>query len=168
MVGRFQVMATLQAARAKVLGFSLDEAKSFGLNRAIFYAAAKKGFKAFKGKPKVSFQKLKEALNLSQKESQKIEKSLKAEKIGDEVAYCIKVKGKRIFTIGGELQTPEEFKKQIEARFPGNFKKVWAEALKIVKSFDKKILLSQRNFYERVYKPRRDILAKKWSQIKES
>jgi hypothetical protein len=36
MVGRFQVMALLQAARAKVLGYPLDEAQSFGLNRAIF------------------------------------------------------------------------------------------------------------------------------------
>ena len=45
MVGRFQVMALLQAARAKVLGHPLDEAQSFGLNRAIFYAAAKRGFK---------------------------------------------------------------------------------------------------------------------------
>ena len=45
MVGRFQVMALLQATRAKVLGYPLDEAESFGLNRAIFYPAAKRGFK---------------------------------------------------------------------------------------------------------------------------
>lgn len=44
MVGRFQVMALLQAARATVLGYSQDEAESFGLNRAIFYAAAKRAF----------------------------------------------------------------------------------------------------------------------------
>jgi len=42
-VGRFQVIATLQAARAFVLGFPIESAKSWGLNRAIFYAAAKKG-----------------------------------------------------------------------------------------------------------------------------
>ncbi len=45
MVGRFQVMALLQAARATALEYPLDEAESFGLNRAIFYAAAKRGFK---------------------------------------------------------------------------------------------------------------------------
>jgi hypothetical protein len=44
-VGRFQVMATLQAARAKELGLSVTAAKSWGLNRAIYYAAAKRGFK---------------------------------------------------------------------------------------------------------------------------
>ena len=48
-VGRFQVMATLQAARARILGLSVASAKSWGLNRAIFYAAAKRGFKAAQG-----------------------------------------------------------------------------------------------------------------------
>ena len=38
-------MATLQAARAKELGLPIMAAKSWGLNRAIFYAAAKRGFK---------------------------------------------------------------------------------------------------------------------------
>lgn len=37
-VGRFQVMATLQATRAKALGLPLPSAKSWGLNRAIWYA----------------------------------------------------------------------------------------------------------------------------------
>lgn len=41
-VSRFQVMAVLQAARASVLGLDLEEAKSWGLNRAMFYAAAKR------------------------------------------------------------------------------------------------------------------------------
>lgn len=44
-VGRFQVMATLQAARGYVLGKDISTAKSFGLNRAIFYLAAKKVLK---------------------------------------------------------------------------------------------------------------------------
>lgn len=44
-IGRFQVMAVLQAARAHLLGLPIESAKSFGLNRAIFYAAAKRGFK---------------------------------------------------------------------------------------------------------------------------
>jgi len=43
-VRRFQVMATLQAARAHVLGLPLESAYSWGLNRSIFYAAAKRGF----------------------------------------------------------------------------------------------------------------------------
>jgi len=167
MVGRFQVMATLQAARAKVLGYSLDEAKSFGLNRAIFYAAAKRGFKAFKKKPsKISLSKV--FLRLPEKKIKQIEKTFSVEKIGDEMAYCVKIGKKKVFTIGNELQTPEKFKKQIESRFGGKFSKAWKEALKIVKSYDKGVLLSQRYFYEAVYKPRRDELAKKWSQLASS
>jgi len=164
MIGRFQVMATLQAARAYALGYSLAEAKSFGLNRAIFYAAAKKGFKIFKkAPPKISLPK--EIYKITEKELQKIEKSFTIEKIGDEMAYCVKIKGKRVFTIGNELQTPEAFKKQIESRFGDKFNEAWKEALQIVKAYDKGVLLSQRYFYEVVYKPRRDELAKKWSEM---
>ena len=43
-MGRFQVMAVLQAARAYLLGMPLDSAKSLGVSRAIFYAAARRGF----------------------------------------------------------------------------------------------------------------------------
>lgn len=38
-------MALLQAARAYVLGLPTELANSWGLNRAIFYAAAKRGFR---------------------------------------------------------------------------------------------------------------------------
>src|SRR5579875_2525433 len=48
-VGRFQVMSILQAARAEALGLPHDSALSWGLNRAIFYAAAKRGFKGALG-----------------------------------------------------------------------------------------------------------------------
>ena len=37
-VGRFQVMATLQAARARALDLPADSARSWGLNRAVYYA----------------------------------------------------------------------------------------------------------------------------------
>ncbi|MBC7189152.1 hypothetical protein H5U35_02900, partial [Candidatus Aerophobetes bacterium] len=59
-IGRFQVMATLQAARAFLLGLPLESAKSWGLNRAIFYAAAKRGFKKALPPEKVSVAQLKE------------------------------------------------------------------------------------------------------------
>ena len=47
-IGRFQVMAMLQAARAYRLGLPLESSLSWGLNRAIFYAAAKRGFRRLK------------------------------------------------------------------------------------------------------------------------
>ncbi len=164
-IGRFQVMATLQAARAYVLGKDLTEAKSFGLNRAIFYAAAKKGFK---GEKEISPKEI--ILNrkkVSEDKLQKIRESFKIETIGDEMAYAVEIDGNVYYTIGGEIQTEDDFEKEIERRFKGKFEKAWKEAIEIVSSYDKGVLLSQRYFFEAVYKPRRDELAKKWSEMLE-
>jgi hypothetical protein len=163
-VGRFQVMATLQAARAYVLGKPIDTSKSFGLNRAIFYAAAKKGFRAMKGI------QLPQEITIAKKpieeeKLKKIRETFKVEEIGDELAYSVELDGTTYYTIGNEIQTENEFEKQIERRFEGKFKEVWKEALKICKGYDGGVLLSQRYFYEAVYKPRRDELASKWSEL---
>lgn len=162
-VGRFQVMATLQAARAHVLGMSIASAKSFGLQRAIFYAAAKRGFKD-KGRvqPPKQFSMLEK--KLSTKEIKQIQKSFTITTIGDEAAYCVELDGKKLFVIGCEIKTPKDFQRQIERRFGDNFKKAWKEAIKICKNYDKGVLLSQRYFYATIYKPRRDELAKKWTE----
>jgi hypothetical protein len=88
-------MATLQAARASELGFSESRAKSWRLNRAIFYAAAKRGFK----------QRLQP---LGRR---------RVYHLGDEMAYAARKSGRVYFTIGGKLQTEADFKGQIESRF---------------------------------------------------
>jgi len=75
--------------------------------------------------------------------------------LGDEMAYKMEEQGKIYFIIGDKPQRVEDFEKQIEFRFKGKFDKAWEEALELVKSFDKEILLSQKGFYEQVYKPRR-------------
>ncbi len=164
-IGRFQVMATLQAARAYVLGKDIKEAKSFGLNRAIFYAAAKKGFKGVK---EISPQEIVlKRKKVSEEKLKKIRESFKIETIGDEMAYAVEIDGRIYYTIGGEIQTEEDFEKEIERRFKGKFDEAWKEAVEIVSSYDKGVLLSQRYFFEAVYKPRRDELAKKWSDMLE-
>lgn len=157
MVGRFQVMATLQAARAKALGYSEDEAKSFGLNRAIFYAAAKRGFKG--GSQKKSGKTM--SFKISPVNRQK--KILDMEAVGDEQAFCVHIKGKRLFVMGDEILKPKDFDKQIERSFGENFDTAWQEALSLVSGIERETLESQKKFYEEVYKPRRDELAKKWS-----
>jgi hypothetical protein len=161
-VGRFQVMATLQAARAYVLGMPLDSAKSFGLNRAIFYAAAKRGFKG-KGVVKPPKQFSVTEKKLSDREIKKMQKTFTMSTIGDEAAYSVEVDGKKLFVIGSEVKTEDDFARQIERRFGKHFKKAWQEAVKICKDYDQGVLLSQRYFYETIYKPRRDELAKKWT-----
>ncbi|MGD8978909.1 MAG: hypothetical protein PVH23_02425 [candidate division WOR-3 bacterium] len=162
-VGRFQVMATLQAARAYVLGLPVASAKSFGLNRAIFYAAAKRGFKGKGGvKPPAQFKS--KAKEYSNREIKQMQKSFSMTSIGDEAAYNVEIEGKKFFVMGNEVQSPDDFAKQIAKRFGKDFGKAWKEAVKICKEYDKGVLLSQRYFYETIYKPRRDELAKKWTE----
>ena len=154
-VGRFQVMAILQAARAKTLGFSVVEAKSWGLNRAIFYAAAKRGFRKARMPKRTP----------EQMEKKPIVKSRNAYFLGSDMAYISKKGNRTYFTIGGELQTEAEFKRQIETRFGPVFPKAWKESLKIMEQYPKEVLLSQNRFFQDVYKPRRDELASKWTKV---
>lgn len=164
-VGRFQVMAVLQAARAYLLGMPLDSAKSWGLNRAIFYAAAKRGFK---GRRALPFDRT--ALPVERFAREKIEEiegSYGSYHLGDEMAYRVQMDGRSIFTIGNELQTAEDFAKRIESRFGGAFEEAWREAVEMCRGFDRGVLLSQRYFFETVYKPRRDKLATKWTGLAE-
>jgi hypothetical protein len=157
-VGRFQVMATLQAARAKTLGLSMTEAKSWGLNRAIFYAAAKRGFK----ERRVPTRRPEE---IGRKP---VKKMRDAYFLGDEMAYVSKKGRRSYFTIGGEPQTESDFKRQIENRFGKAFSEAWNESLEIVQQYPKDVLLSQSGFFEDVYRPRRDELASKWTEMSES
>jgi len=148
-------MAILQAARATELGLSNTKAKSWGLNRAIFYAAAKKGFK--KTPPR----------SPEEISGKPVEKKKDHCFLGNEMAYAAK-KGKRTyFMIGGKLQTESDFERQIVRRFGAIFKDAWAESLKIIQSYPKDVLLTQNRFFQEVYRPRRDELASKWSEMSE-
>jgi len=151
-------MATLQAARAYVLGLPLERAKSWGLNRAIFYAAAKRGFIGAKEKahPKRGPDEI---------ARRPIEEKPDAYYLGDEMAYKVKEGRRTYFTIGGEAQTEGDFARQIESRFDKKYEDTWKEALDIIGQFDRETLLSQRAFYEQVYRPRRDELASKWTEL---
>jgi hypothetical protein len=52
-----------------------------------------------------------------------------------------------------------------KAREGRAFPKAWEQALQVVAQTDRATLESQRKFYEEVYKPRRDDLAKAWSEL---
>ncbi len=146
-VGRFQIMALLQAARHYLIRGDIQLAKSFGLNRAIFYAWAKKRGVAATSRRRLEARPLATA---SRAETNEIE-----EKIGDEVAY------RRVggwYVIGGEQQRPEDFDRQIVSRLGGqkNFQEYWNSALKYLQRFPREVLESQREFFEKIYLPVRD------------
>ena len=149
-------MAILQAARAKQLGLPLIEAKSWGLNRAIFYAAAKRGFKgkAMRGK----------GTEISKKA---VERKRPTYSLGNEMAYRFKTGGKFYFTMGESFQTESNYQRQIMKRFSGAYSKAWKEAIQIVRQYPKETLLSQNSFFQNVYRPRRDELAAKWTEMVE-
>ncbi|HEV2449852.1 MAG TPA: hypothetical protein VGU43_05545 [Thermoplasmata archaeon] len=152
-ITRFTVMATLQAARVRRLGFSEPSAYSWGLNRAIFYAAAKRGFGGRSpGGAGVGTGSGTAPANLYS--------------IGNDEAYRDPASPELLFTIGGETQTAEAFLKQVAARFgsPENFRRAWTQAEETVAGFDETVLRSGGRFYSEVYKPRRDDLVTKWSE----
>jgi hypothetical protein len=160
MVGRFQVMALLQAARAKALGYPLDEAESFGLNRAIFYAAAKRGFKGGTSSKHPGEQHV-----LRETSGRSTTKTIQQDALGDEVAYYVEMDGKKRYVMGDEILESGDFRRQVAERFGQAFPQAWEQAVQIVEQADRATLESRRKFYEEVYKPRRDELAKAWSAL---
>jgi hypothetical protein len=155
------VMSVLQSARAYVLGLPLESAHSWGLNKAIFYAAAKRGFK---GESKSSSKSKK----MGESDRSEKEKQLLEFKLGDDIAFRDKMKGsksKPVFSIGGKAQTEEDYLKQVKGRFNQAYTKAWDEALDYVRGFDKQVLLSQSRFFSEVYRPKRDEFAQKWSKM---
>lgn len=143
-------MALLQAARAYVLGLPLESAYSWGLNRAIFIAAAKRGFSKGSG-------------NTPGGKGKGTSKGGQTYALGDDTAFKEERSGILLFTIGGEVQTPEAFEKQVVSRFGRTFSAAWKESLAYVKKFDRETLLSADGFFKDVYRPRRDELAEKWT-----
>jgi hypothetical protein len=146
-------MAVLQAARAHVLGLPLESSYSWGLNRAKFIAAAKRGFKGGSsgGDSKGS-------------KAPKTSKQADVYYLGDDMAYKEEKDGVLRFTFGGEVQTKEAFDKQVKSRFGSTFSVAWKEAMEYVKTFDRETLLSTDDFFADVYRPKRDELAEKWSE----
>ena len=153
-VTRFVVMAMLQAARAQSLGLSRDSAFSWGLNRAIFYAAAKSGFRG-------------STSTVGESSEGPVERpSREVYRLGDEEAFRNPKAEQLTFTIGDEDQTAATFERQVAIRFGSkeNFHTAFDEATRIVANYDRATLESRRRFYEDVYRPRRDDLSDTWTR----
>ncbi len=150
-LGRFQVMGLLQAARYYALYGDLDKAKSFGLNRAIFYAWAKyygRGYapKGRRGVPSVPSEFREDRALVT---------------VAGEQVYQEKETG--YFVIGDKAQTPRDYDREIKDKVSATvpYDVAWESALKYVSSFPKEVLENQREFYERVYLPVRDKFVEK-------
>ncbi len=154
-INRFTVMAMLQAARARSLGLTQESAYSWGLNRAIFYAAAKRGFRSGSSSEPGKSSTPKEA-----------SPTRELYRLGDDEAYRDLRADTLLFTIGDRDQKPEDFDQKIITRFGSkeSFEAAWKEAMKIVDGYDPATLQSRTRFYQEVYRPRRDVLSERWAQ----
>ncbi len=147
-VGRFEVMALLQAARYYVLTGDLEKAKSFGLNRAIFYAWAKHyGPRRWR------------AITISEKAKESAPPARSIGIVKDEVETSLR----GWFEIGGQEQTPQDFDRQIKFKFDTfiPFEVVWRIAVDYVKQFPESILRDPNKFFKYVYEPVRDSFVEK-------
>ncbi|MGC9169610.1 MAG: hypothetical protein ACP5HD_02565 [Thermoproteus sp.] len=145
-IGRFQVMALLQAARYFVLYGDLDKAKSFGLNRAIFYAWAKHYGPAARGTAR--------GAGGSAAAGRKEERRF-VEIAGEEVQVDEET---GLFMIGGKPQRPQDYDREVAWKIDlvVPYQRAWEAAVQYVSSFPREVLESQSRFYKRVYEPVRD------------
>ena len=77
----------------------------------------------------------------------------------------MEVDGKKRYVMGEEILEPTDFRRQVAERFGHAFPQAWQQAVQIVEQADRATLASRRQFYEEVYKPRRDELVKAWSAL---
>ncbi|MEZ0394001.1 MAG: hypothetical protein ABWK00_03000, partial [Desulfurococcaceae archaeon] len=150
-IPRFQVMALLQAARYYALAGDIEKAKSFGLNRAIFYAYLKHygrgAGRTRKGEP------------LAGGHGNIGAGLARAWPLRDEA----ELSSDGLFMIGGREQRPEDFDREVARRVDGiiPFEIAWEAALKYVSKFPREVLEDPQKFYELVYEPVRDSFARK-------
>uniref|UniRef100_A0A7C2FXT3 Uncharacterized protein n=1 Tax=Thermosphaera aggregans TaxID=54254 RepID=A0A7C2FXT3_9CREN len=141
--GRFQVMSLLQAARHFLHG-DIEKPKSFGLNRAIFYAWAK-----HYGRGYVSSKPPHQTPGLTGKVSK-----TSVQELGEE-AY---VSPRGFYIIGDREQTPSDYDRNIALKIESiiPYELAWEAALKYLSRFPRDVLKDPVKFYERAYEPVRD------------
>lgn len=146
-LGRFQVMALLQAARCFLLTKDIAKSKSFGLNRAIFYAWAKRRGVEVRRPPG-----RREAVKPREKP---VEEEKNIFYLGNEAAY---LSDDGWLTIGNTKQTPQDYENQIARRISGviPYEEAWRRVLEYLEKFPQEVLLDQQKFFNQVYKPVRD------------
>ncbi len=151
-IGRFQVMALLQAARYYVLSKDLNKAKSFGLNRAIFYAWAK-----YHGPHTYAWKRAK-IEELIRRPTLDELRGKCPEGFVEVLGECIQVGPNGYYKIGGQEQTPRDFDVEIlnKVKRIANPDKVWEIAIKYVSQFPDWVLRNPQRFYKLVYEPIRD------------
>ena len=150
-IGRFEVMALLQAARYYVLTGDIQKAKSFGLNRAIFYAWLK-----YHGPQSSKVPRTTKRIYVTGEEVRSEGRELV--KVFGPGSEEVPVGPRGWFEIGGKEQRPEDFDGQIKTKVEtvASWDEIWQKTIEYVKKFPTTILKDPQKFFEYVYKPVRD------------
>ncbi len=153
-IGRFQVMALLQAARYYIVYGSTDKAKSYGLNRAIFYAWAK-----HHGPSKNPVARLRRIEEIARRgEAAGSGESRCREGYVNILGECVMVGRNGYYMIGEREQLPGDFDYQVYRRLKPLIdpEKAWKTALDYVSRFPRRVLEDPALFYKYIYEPVRD------------
>lgn len=153
-IGRFQVMGLLQAARYYLLHGDLEKAKSFGLNRAIFYAWAKHYGRGYI--PRNLRRLYIDTVAIDREYGEEpVDHSKKQVEVLGEGAFQ---SPRGYFIIGDKEQLPEDYDKNITSKIEGviSYELAWEAALKYLSKFPRQVLEDPIKFYEKVYEPIRD------------
>ena len=160
-IGRFQVMGLLQAARYYLIKGDIERAKSFGLNRAIFYAWAKRY-----ARDRLTGGRRRAGAAIERMPAA----DLKIERVGNEAAY---LSPNGWFMIGGTEQSARDYDQQIAKHIEAaaiRHEDAWKTAINYLKSFPTDVLVDQQKFYREVYRPVRDsfhLMIKRGSKLGE-
>jgi hypothetical protein len=146
-IGRFQVMALLQAARHFILMGDEEKAKSFGLNRAIFYAWAKR-----RG---VAGPRPRRTIPSGEEVAKERREGKTLVYVGNEGAYTSE---EGWYIIGEESQLPQDYDRQIVSKIDPvlPYGRAWNSALEYLRDFPRSDLLDHSKFFSEVYRPVRD------------
>ncbi len=149
-IDRFQVMGLLQAARYYLLTNDMEKAKSFGYNRAVFYAWAKHyggRVKYYSGTRRIH--STKQTTSVMENRSWK-----QTSILGEPVI----VSPRGWYGMGGEEHLPKHYDenivRKIEIVIP--YEIAWKAALNYLKRFPREVLVDQQKFFKHVYQPVRD------------
>ncbi len=150
-IDRFQVMGLLQAARYYLLTNDIEKAKSFGYNRAVFYAWAKH----YGGRVRYY------STTRRTQPSMRVTTMTTSEKSWRQVSVLgepVTISPRGWYGMGGEEHLPkhydENIARKIEVVIP--YEIAWKAALNYLKRFPRELLVDQQKFFKHVYQPVRD------------
>ena len=149
---RFQTMAVLQYTRFRRLGYSNIESQSLGLAFALFYAIMKN--RRWYGGKKKQEEKQYNNMQVENKKTGEKEENI----FNLRLKYVLNENGEKLFKMAGKICDNREWLNKIVSKFRDIeiYNKAVERASLIISQTEERILKSNNQFFNKVYKPIRD------------